>query len=301
MSMTEPNLERAVTYAAPETIDEALALLAMDGDAKVVAGGQSLFVFLRQGLLQPSRLIGLKRIPELLGIEPSLDGGLSIGAMVTQQTLATSHVVTEHYQALSEAAAVVASPLVRRQGTIGGNLCHADPTADPPAALIALGAEVEIASRAGRRRVPIEELFVDYMETALGEDELLVAIHLPPPAPRSGSAYLKHRVRGVDTALVAAAVAITFDKDGLTIEEARIGLAGAGVTPIRARAAEAALMGKEVTSEQIAAATAAASAESEPLSDTEGSEQYRREMIAVVVRRAAECALARARGESRNG
>jgi carbon-monoxide dehydrogenase medium subunit len=101
--------------------------------------------------------------------------------------------------------------------------------------------------------------------------------------------------------LVAAAVAITFDKDGLTIEEARIGLAGAGVTPIRARAAEAALMGKEVTSEQIAAATAAASAESEPLSDTEGSEQYRREMIAVVVRRAAECALARARGESRNG
>lgn len=283
-------------YLAPRSVEEALDLLARHGeDAKIVAGGQSLLVFLRQGLLAPRYLIGLKQVPELAELAPTPAGGLTIGAMVTQHMLETSPLVRERFPALAEAAAVIASPQVRRQGTLGGNLCHADPTGDPPAALIALAAEVEIASATGRRRLPIAELFRDYMEPAIAPDELLVAVHVPPPALRSGAAYLKFRLRGVDTALVGAGVGLTLAADGRTCETARIGLVGAGVTPLRAVAAEAALTGTELTDERVRAAAEAAAAESSPLSDTEASEAYRREMIAVFVRRAAETALRRAR------
>jgi carbon-monoxide dehydrogenase medium subunit len=296
--MIDTETERAVTYAAPTSVDEAIALLTEHGDeAKIVAGAQSLSVFLRQGLLQPSVLIGLKKIPELTRLEESPDGGLTLGAMVTQQALEHSSLVRSRFPALAEAAEVIASPLIRRPGTIGGNLCHADPTGDPPAALIALGAEVEIAAPDGRRRMAVADLFADYMETTLGTDELLVAVHLPAPAPNSGAAYLKHRIRGVDTALVGAGAGITLAVDG-TIADARIGLVGAGVTPLRATNAEAALRGQTPSVETIAAAAQAASEECEPLSDTEGSEWYRREMVKVFTRRAVERALARARGEN---
>ena len=285
-----------LAYAAPESVEEAVALLAASDDAKVVAGCQSLGVFLRQRLIEPGLLVGLKRIAELGDLAVLPDGGVRIGALVTQRTLDTSDLVRERYPALADAAALIASPPIRQQGTIGGNLCHADPTGDPPAVLIALGAEAEIASGAGRRRVPVEDLFVDYMETVLAPDELLVAVHLPAPGPVSGAAYLKHRVRGVDTALVAAGVALALSEDGRSIKQARIGLAGAGPIPLRARAAEAVLSGAEPTNETFVAAGSAAAAESDPLDDTEGSAWYRREMIARFVQRAAEAALRRAQG-----
>lgn len=288
--------ERVVTYAAPASISEAVELLASNDDAKIVAGCQSLGVFLRQRLIEPGLLVGLKRIPELTEIAELPDGGLRIGAMVTQHTLETSGLVRQHAPALADAAALIASPLVRQQGTIGGNLCHADPTGDPPAVLIALGAEVELVSSGGTRRVPVEDFFTDYMETILEPDELLVAIHLPAPGARFGSAYLKHRVRGVDTALVAAGVALTLSDDGKTIRGARIGVAGAGPTPLRARSAESVLVGAVVSRETFAAAGEAAAAESDPLEDTEGSAWYRREMIARYVQRAADAALRRAQG-----
>lgn len=288
--------EPGAEYFAPATIDDALALLDEHGDeAKVVAGGQSLLVFLRQRLLQPRYLIGLKRIEELTDFEQYADGGLTIGAMVTQYRLATDPIIADRFPALSEAAAAVASPPIRRQGTLGGNLCHADPTGDPPAALIALSAEVEIAATSGRRRIPIEDLFADYMETIVGPDELLVAVHLPAPRDRSGNAYLKHRLRGVDTALVGAGVSVTLTVNG-TCGDVRIGLVGVGTTPLRAKVAEAELRGCQVTSETIAAAAKVASEECEPLADTEASEWYRREMVAVFVRRATELALKRATG-----
>jgi carbon-monoxide dehydrogenase medium subunit len=286
----------AVAYAAPESVDEAVQLLAASDDAKVVAGCQSLGVFLRQRLIEPGLLVGLKRIPELSEITELPDGGLRIGAMVTQRALETSGIVRERFPALAEAAGLIASPLVRQQGTIGGNLCHADPTGDPPAVLIALGAHVELGSGAGRRQVPAEDLFVDYMETILAPDELLVAVYLPAPGAHSGAAYLKHRVRGVDTALVAAGVALTLSEDAQSIREARIGLAGAGPTPLRARSAELILSGAAPTAETFAAAGEAAAAESDPLEDTEGSAWYRREMIARFVQRAADAAVRRALG-----
>lgn len=284
-------------YLAPRSIDEALRLLAEHGDeAKIVAGAQSLSVFLRQGLIAPSHLIGLKQIPELAEITPTTDGGLVIGAMVTQRAIETSSLIRSRFPALAEAAATVASPLVRRQGTIGGNLCHSDPTGDPPAALIALGAEVEIAALAERRRFPIEDLPRDYMETVLEPGELLVAIHLPAPTPRSGSAYLKHRLRGVDTAIVGAGVGLTLTEDTETCLDARVGLVGVGVTPERARTAEDALRGRKLTDDVLRNAARGAADACDPMSDTEASAWYRREMVAVFVRRAAEIALARARG-----
>lgn len=285
-----------VTYAGPTSVSEAVDLLASSDDAKVVAGCQSLGVFLRQRLIEPELLVGLKHVPELTEIETLPTGGLRIGAMVTQYTLETSGVVRARYPALADAAGLIASPPIRQQGTIGGNLCHADPTGDPPAVLIALGAEVELVSRGGARRLPVEDLFVDYMETVLARDELLVAIYLSAPAANAGAAYLKHRVRGVDTALVAAGVALTLAEDGETMSAARVGLAGAGPTPLRARTAELVLTGAAPTSETFAAAGAAAAAESDPLEDTEGSAWYRREMIARFVQRAADAALRRAQG-----
>ncbi len=300
--MADSEADASTAYAAPTSIDEAIALLSEHGDdAKIVAGGQSLLVFLRQGLLDPRILIGLKQIAELSRIEQSPAGGVAIGAMVTQHALECSELIRTRFPALAEAAASVASPPIRRQGTIGGNLCHGDPTGDPPAALIALGAEVEIANFGGRRRIPVEELFAGYMETHLDSGELLVAVHLPAPAPKSGRAYIKHRPRAVDTALVGAGVGLTLAEDAQTCLDARIGLVGAGVTPIRARNAENELRGRIVTTDTIGAAARAASEECEPLADTEGSEWYRREMVAVFVRRAADIALSRARENRTNG
>ncbi len=293
--MIDVEQEDAVAYAAPATVEDVLALLGSDSGAKLIAGGQSLFVFMRQGLLDPSLLIGLRGVAELHQFDLTEEGEATIGAMVTQHALACSELLGRRFPALAEAALAVASPLIRRQGTIGGNLCHADPTGDPPAALIALGAEIEIASPVGRRRVPAEAFFVDYMETMLAEGELLVRIHLPEPARQSGSAYIKHRLRGIDTALVGAAAAITLSADRDRIEDARIGLVGAATTPMRAVAAESLLIGAAPTGGALALAAAAAAGECEPLGDTEGSEQYRRDMVAVFVRRAAERAIGRAR------
>ncbi len=137
------------------------------------------------------------------------------------------------------------------------------------------------------------------METILEPDELLIAVHLPAPTPRSGTAYLKRRLRGVDTAIVGAGVGLTLAKDGETCRDARIGLAGVGVTPERARAAEAALIGRPLSDETIRAAARIAAEACEPMTDTEATSWYRREMVAVFVRRAAEIALARARGASK--
>lgn len=296
-SAWDDNAPTGPAYLAPASVDEALQMLAEhNDDAKLVGGGQSLSVFLRQGLFAPSYLIGLRGIPDLARIVSTLDGAVAIGAMATQHELETSPLIQSRFPALAEAAAAVASPPVRRQGTIGGNLCHSDPTGDPPAALIALGAEVEIASANGRRRIPVEDLARDYMETVLEPNELLVAIHLPAPAARSGAAYLKHRLRGVDTAIAGAGVGLTLAEDGETCLDARIGLVGVGVTPLRACDAEAALRGRPLTDQAIRSAARIAADRCEPLSDTEASAWYRQEMVAVFVRRAAEIALNRARG-----
>src|SRR4051812_36902089 len=144
--------ERGLEYHAPRSISDVIAVLTQyEDDARLLAGGQSLLVLLRNGLIAPTALIGLHHVPELRAVTQSSDGGLTLGAMATFHTLETSADIRSRYPALAEAAAVIASPQVRQRGTIGGNLCHADPTGDPPAALIALDATIEIANSAGTR------------------------------------------------------------------------------------------------------------------------------------------------------
>jgi carbon-monoxide dehydrogenase medium subunit len=199
------------------------------------------------------------------------------------------------YTALAEAAGLVATRQVRNLGTLGGNLCHADPTADPPAALIALGAQIEVVGPRGNRRFAVEAFFKDFMEVDLASDEVLTRVHLPPPGVRSGSAYLKYRLRDVDTALIGVAVWLQVSDSGDAIRAARIGLAAAGSTPLRSVAAEKILSGAPASGESLARAAEAAAATCEPLSDTEASEWYRRQMVRVFVQRAGDRALERAR------
>lgn len=278
----------------PGSVDEAVALLAeLEDEAKVLAGGQSLLVLYRFGFVTPATFVSLRKIDELTAIAPEADGGLRLGAMVTQHRIIADPDIGQSYQALVEAAHCVSSPHVRRRGTIGGNLCHADPTADPPAASIALGALVEIANVAGRRLLPIEEFFADYMETILKPDELLTAIVLPPPP--IASVYLKHRLRGIDTAIVGVGIGLELAGDGITCEAVRVGLAGAGTIPLRASGAEAVLTGIALTPEAWATAGRIAAEECEPLDDTEATAWYRRQMIERFAQRAGVLALARAR------
>jgi carbon-monoxide dehydrogenase medium subunit len=291
---TIETVETAVSV--PTTVEEAIELLAgLEDDGKVLAGGQSLLVLYRFGFVTPESFVSLRKIDELKAITPTPDGGLRIGAMVTQYQIIHDPNINRSYPALVDAAKCVSSPQVRRRGTIGGNLCHADPTADPPAALIGLGASVEIASADGRRVIPVEELFADYMETILEPGELLTAILLPPPG--TSSAYVKHRLRGIDTAIVGVAIGLTLAADGTTCESVSIGLAGAGTTPLRAAGAEAALTGNPLTAEAWAEAGRIASEECEPLEDTEASEWYRRKMVERFVQRAGALAQARATGQ----
>lgn len=289
-------------YEAPETLADVLTLLERHGDdAKLIAGGQSLLVFLRKGLIVPEVIVGLKRVEELRSSHFSRADGMRIGSMVTQAELERSEVVREHYTALSEAAAVVASVQVRNQGTLGGNLCHADPTADPPAVLIALGATLEIAGPEGARTVPAEAFFQDYMEVDLAGGEVLTRIVLPPPAPSSGSAYLKHRVRQVDTAIAGAAAWVQLDEAASRVRDARIGLSGVGTTPLRAVEAEDVLRGAEGSDELFARAGDVAAAHCDPLDDTEGSEWYRREVVRTLVSRALARSVSRAQTAGSRG
>jgi carbon-monoxide dehydrogenase medium subunit len=284
----------AVDYVAPETLGEALRILHQHGEAaKVLAGGQSLLVFLREGLIAPRVLVGLRRVQELRALSFSVADGMHIGAMVTQAEIERAQPVRDYYRALSEAASVVATVQVRNQGTIGGNLCHADPTADPPAALIALGARLEIAGLDGRRTLPVEEFFRDYMDVDPRADEVLTRIVLPPPVRNSSSAYLKHRVRHVDTALVGAAAWLQLDDTASRVLDVRIGLAGAGATPLRAREAEQVLRGAPLSHGTLAQCADAAASGCDPLDDTEASAWYRCEMVRTLVQRVLTVCLAR--------
>ena len=294
MQATSPGASGAVDYVAPETLSEALRILHQHGEAaKVLAGGQSLLVFLREGLIAPRVLVSLKRVQELRALSFSVADGMRIGAMVTQAEIERAQPVRDYYRALSEAAAVVATVQVRNQGTIGGNLCHADPTADPPAALIALGARLEIAGLDGLRMLPVEEFFRDYMDVDLRADEVLTRIVLPPPMRNTSSGYLKHRVRQVDTALAGAAAWLQLDDTASLVQDVRIGLAGAGATPLRALEAEQVLRGAPISHGKLAQCADAAAAGCDPLGDTEASAWYRREMVRTLVQRVLAMCLAR--------
>jgi aerobic carbon-monoxide dehydrogenase medium subunit len=277
----------AFDYHAPTSLDETFDLLATHGeDAHLMAGGTALVLLMQQGLVQPGHVVGLRGIGELQGIRRLDDGGLEIRALTTHRQAERSAEVQAYCQALAETFARVATVRIRNQATVGGNLAHADPAQDPPPMLIALDAQAVVASHQGQRRIPLDELFVDYFETALQPGEVLVAVELPPLAPGTRVTYKKFLPRTQDdyaTVSVAARLRVGQDQ---RCDDIRVALGAAATVPVRARKVEAALRGERLDPGIIRNAAALVRDEVDPLEDLRGSAGYKREMARVWTERA---------------
>jgi CO/xanthine dehydrogenase FAD-binding subunit len=284
-----------VNYTAVQTLDEALAALA--GGARPVAGGSDLVVAARQGKTPlPESVVGIHGVSELNTI--SLDGGaLVLGALVNHAAIESNADVHAGWTGLADGSALVGSPATRYVGTIGGNVMNSSPAMDTGAALLVLGAEAELRTASGSRSVPLAELWTGPGRTSANPDELLVAIPHPALPARSGSAYLRLEYRrAMEIAVVGAAACVTLNGDG-DVEACRIALTAVAPTIVRSPAGEAAIVGKPVNEETLAAVAAAASGDATPISDVRAGERYRRHTVGVMARRAVEAAVARARGE----
>ena len=277
-------------YLRPRSVEEVLGLLAEFGDdAKLVAGGQSLMVLLHEGLVSPRVLISLSAVPELAGI--STNGEAKIGALATHTDVLSHPGIGASWPVLAEAEQAVSSVQIRNRGTLCGNLAHAYPTADPPAALLVLDAVLTLRSPRGSRNVPVGEFALGPLTTVLEPDELITTVTLPPPPAGARYSYLKYALRPLDFAILGVAVRLAVDAEG-RCGQVRIGLNGAAGRPLRATEAERILEGEVAGAGQILAAAAeAAAGQSEPLDEVFESSAYRREMVRVYVRRALERAL----------
>lgn len=276
-------------YLEPKTVAEACALLKQHGgEAKVFAGGAHLTILMKQGLLEPKSLVNIKKIPELKGIRYDAATGLTIGALVTHRELETSALVKEKFPVLCAAEREVANIRVRNMGTVGGNLASGEPLTDLAQIFIALDGKVKIAGPTVHRMIPIEELFVDFYTTSLAEDEILTQVVLPPLPARSGIDYIRFSSSSVvDKPAAGVAVRLTLDSGAEMIQTARIVLGCVGATPVRARKAEALLIGNKLSAELAQEAGSTASQECSPTSDLRGSEKYKRAIVKTLVKRAA--------------
>jgi carbon-monoxide dehydrogenase medium subunit len=281
-------------YHAPETLAEALALLASHpDDAKVLSGGQSLLPLLKLRLGAAGHLVDIGRIPGLEYIEEA-DGQLKIGGRTRESALEGSDLIHSRYPLLADTAEVIADPLVRNLATVGGNLAHGDPANDHPATMLALAAEVVATGPQGTRTIPIDDFFLGLFTTALAPDEILTEIRLPQPPPRSGGAYVKLERKVGDFATAAVAVQLTLGARG-EVARVGIGLTNAGPTPVRAADAERYLTGKQPTDEVIAETARRAGAAANPSADRRGKVEYKREMARVLAARALKRAIQRAK------
>ncbi|TES81441.1 MAG: xanthine dehydrogenase family protein subunit M [Dehalococcoidia bacterium] len=281
-------------HFAPKTLKEALALLdKYQDDCKVICGGQSLLILMRQGLVAPPYMIDIKGISELSYIKDEKDG-LKIGATTTHRAIEKSPVIKKKYPVLAKMETRLASIQTRNWGTIGGNVCHGDPAGDPLPVLIALGATLTMAGSKGKRSMPAEDFCLDYFETALEPVELLTEIALPIVPPNSGTAYTKFNVIESDLATVGVAVSVTLGA-GDSCQDIRIVLGASAPTPMRPKKAEAVLKGKKITDALLAQAGETAATEADPISDIYASEEYRRELIKVLVPRLTREAMANAK------
>jgi len=272
-------------WLTPTTAVEACRLAAQYGDeARFMAGGTALMLALRQRLVSPRALISLAGLSELKGINWNDTKGLRIGALTLHDELAQHPAVVQHYPMLAHLARHMANPQVRHQGTLGGNLCYGDPSTDPPTGLLVWDAEVEIASVSAYRRLPLRDFLVDYFTTALAPDELLVAVHLPPPSAGVRCRYTRHmRTAAEHRPLVTVATMARMIEDQCT--EIRLAVGASSVVPRRLSRVEAHLTGQTPTAVLVTEAADIAAAELETLDDARGSETFRRAMVRVTVRR----------------
>ena len=279
-------------YHRPDSLEEALQLLAEHGDeAKVLAGGQSLIPVMKLRLAAPAHLIDIGR----LGMDSiaESDGRLTIGALARHRDLERSDLLKSRYPVMAAAAPLISDPIVRNLGTIGGSLCHADPAGDWGSVMLALQASVVVRSGGGERELPITEFLEDTFTTALEPEEILTEVRVPQPSGSSGGTYLKMERKVGDFATVAAAVHLSLS-DG-TIERAGIGLTAVGSKNLQATDAEASLAGAEPTEAAFAEAGRLAAEASSPVTDVRGSAEYKRHIVDVYVRRGLATALEKAR------
>ncbi|KWR90652.1 FAD binding domain-containing protein [Cupriavidus sp. IDO] len=276
---------RDFEFLEPASVAEASRMLADLGDScRVFAGGTALMLGMRQRMLTPSHLVSLGRLEDLrrIGFDPR--GGLRIGALALHADVARSPVVQAHYPMLASMASRVANPQVRNQGTIGGNLCYADPATDPPGCLMALGAQIVVSGTGGERVIGIEDFLVDYYVTALAGDEVVTEIRLPPPAAGADGLYSRF-LRTAAEHRPLASVALSVRRERAFCVDVRLAVGASTPIPARLRRAEALLAGKTVTAELAAEAADIVAADINAVSDLRGSASYRREMVRVVARR----------------
>ena len=281
-------------YVAPQSIDEVLALLAQHGDdAKVLAGGQSLIPLMKFRFAAPKLVVDINNVPGLDGIEER-DGALRIGARARHNQIADSPVIKESWSLIAACAPLVADPIVRNLGTIGGSLVHADPGGDWGTAMLALNAEIVARSSGGERTIPVSELFEGTYTTTLRPDELVTEIRIPKPAGPAGGTYLKLERKVGDFATVAAAVQLELSNG--SIARAGIALTAVGPTNVRATAAEDSLAGVAPSDAAFAEAARLAAEVADPATDTRGTAEYKKEVARVYVQRGLARALEIARG-----
>jgi len=269
-------------YESPKTVEEAIRLLtAAGGEAKILAGGQSLIPMMKLRFATPQTLVDINGITGLDHLDFAGDGSIRIGALCRHATLERSAELKVRQPTMAAAARLVADPIVRNRGTLVGSLCHADPQGDWAAVMVALNGQLVAQGPSGRRSIPVTDLVRGPFQTTLASDEIGVEAIVPAPAGVPMGGYLKLERRIGDFATVAVAVAV--DLHAGAVARAGIGLAAVGSHTINAGEAAAALTGGPLTADRIAAAGDAAAAAAQPRSDHRGSAEYKRQMVRTFV------------------
>ena len=273
-------------YFAPDTLEEAVGILErFDGEAKVLAGGQSLIPVLKlRAFTAPAALVDINRITGLDTLTVTRDGGLRIGALVRHKDCERSELLDGQFATLGDAAPQISDPIVRNLGTVCGSLAHADPQGDWGSALLAMGAELEVKGPGGERTMPLDELFVAPFTTTLQPGEIVTEVRVPDPGRRAGGTYLKLERKVGDYATAGVAVHVSLADDD-TVERAGIALTGVGPTNLRARRAEEALQGRALDDEAIRDAGRLAAEEAQPFDDIRGTADYKRNIVRIYTER----------------
>jgi len=284
-------------YFPAKDVKEACALLAQYGEeAKILSGGQSLVTLMKQKFVTPSYIVDIKGISDLDYIRYSEDDGLRIGGLTPHRTVEKSDIVKEKFPMLTEMEFMLASVAVRNWGTVGGNLCSADPASDLAPTLIALGAEVTLTGPDSERVVNLDDFFVDLFETVLKADEILTEIYIPGSV-LSGGCHLKFALRATDLAVVNAATHLTLNESNHNLcEDIRIVMGSVGPVPYRSKRAEELFRGQEINAALIEKAARITAEDVQPVTDLNGTEEFKREIARVLAQRTIEAAAARARG-----
>lgn len=278
-------------YEVATSVDEVISMLGRHGpEARIVAGGHSLIPMMRLRLASPEVLIDIHELEDELRYVKDDGGVLKIGALARHRDVLESELIEEHYPLLGEAEALIADPLVRNMGTVGGSLANGDPGEDLPAAFVALGCEIVARGPDGERTIDVDDLYTGFYETVLEPDEILIEARVSrvPDA----SSYVKVKRRTGDYA--AAAIGVALHTNGEEIQDVRIGMCGVGTTTLRARGAEDLLRGQRPDAELYRRAGERAAEESDPIEDARGPVPYKLDMVKILVGRALEKAVDRA-------